>query len=256
MSAAPQIPLADFSRNRQPTRIQPSSRAAACMLTCLLYALFALLLWQTASVRPDTQTYEATMILLPDTPHKKLMPLPPPFLAHLIKPHPETIAPPTFTIASAAPVAPAQLPASAAKTSPIEGGVPAGTGAKGAGTSADGSNGNGNALAGCFDAVWARAVTDHVRPFFHYPGVARAEHVTGVVMVDFVVLRDGRLDKLEIAKSSGDWALDNAAYNIVHKAQPMPAIPQRMHLTRIEVELPIEFGLTDSNLKPTAGDCG
>ncbi len=255
MSAAPQIRLADFSRDHRPVPVRPSSRAAACVLTCLLYALFALLLWQkTVRVQPDTQASEAIAILLPDTPHKKLVPLPPPFLAHLIEPHPETIAPPTFTIASAAPAAAAQLPASAAKTSPIEGGVPAGTGVKGAGASANGSGGN--ALASCFDAAWARAVTDHVRPFFYYPGAARVQHVTGLVMVDFVVLRDGLLDKLEIGKSSGDLALDDAAYNIVRKAQPMPAIPQRMHLNRIEVELPIEFGLTDPNLKPTAGDCG
>ena len=244
MNAAPQMPLADFSRDHQPARIRPSSRAAACVLTSVIYALFTLLLWhQSLWVPPDTQTFETTAILLPDTRHKKLVPLPPPFLAHLIRPHPETIAPPTFTIASAAPVAPAQLPASAAKTSPIEGGVPAGTGAKGAGDSANGSSGNGNALAGCFDAVWARSVTDHVRPFFYYPGAARAQHATGVVMVDFVALRDGRLDKLEIGKSSGDWALDDAAYNIVRKAQPMPAISEHMHLKRIEVVLPIDFGL-------------
>jgi hypothetical protein len=59
-------------------------------------------------------------------PEKKIVPPPPPFLMHLIKPVPETVAPPTFTIASAAFIAP-MLPASAAKTSPVAGGVPAGT---------------------------------------------------------------------------------------------------------------------------------
>jgi protein TonB len=130
----------------------------------------------------------------------------------------------------------------------------AGNGTMGQAGSGNG-NGSGNGLAGCFDAVWARAVTDHVRPFFYYPGAARAQHATGVVMVDFVVLRDGRLDKLEIGKSSGDWALDHAAYNIVRKAQPMPAIPEHMHLKRIEVVLPIDFGIKGANLKPTPGDC-
>jgi protein TonB len=257
MSAARQVPLAEFSRDHKPIRVPMSSRATAGVLTSILYALFALLLWRQPTLwsPPDTQIGEVTATLLPDRPHRKIVPLPPPFLAHLIRPHPETIAPPTFTVASAAPVAPAQLPASAAQSSPIEGGVPAGNDKTGAAASANGSNGNGNALAGCYDADWGRAVTERIRPFFYYPGAARARHATGVVMVDFVVRRNGWLDGVEIGKSSGDWALDKAAYEIVRGAQPLPVFSARMHLDRIDLELPVNFGVPGLDLKPTVGDC-
>jgi protein TonB len=100
-----------------------------------------------------------------------------------------------------------------------------------------------------------RSVTEHVRQFFYYPGAARAQHATGVTMVHFIVRRDGRLDMLEVGKSSGDWALDDAAYNMVRKAQPLPAIPDRMHTDRIDGVLPIIFGIPGLHLIPSAGNC-
>jgi len=257
MSTAPLIPLSEFSRDHQPFRVPVSSRAAACLLTSLLYLLFAFfLLQQDLRAAPEKQTVETTAILLSHTPKRKLAPLPPPFLAHLIRPKVEAIAPPTFTIASAGPVAPAQLPASRAKTSPIDGGLPAGTGAKGAGASANGSNGNGDGLAGCFDEAWGRSVTEWVGRFFYYPGAARAKHATGWVMVRFIVRSDGRLRLLEIGKSSGNQALDAAAYDIVRRAQPLPRMPDRMHLDWIDLQLPVNFGVPDLHLNPSPGDCG
>src|SRR5262249_36736818 len=138
---------------------------------------------------------ESTAVLLPDSP-RKMERLPEPFLAPLIRPPAVSVAPPDFTVAAAVPPTPAPLVASATPASPLPGGVTAGSGASAG--SANGSSGTGDSASGCFDAEWARAVTDHVRPFFYYPGAARVQHVTGIVMVEFVVLRDGRLDKVEI----------------------------------------------------------
>ena len=254
---APQVSLCEFLRNHASNRVAASSRVAAAALTALLYALFALLASSAFLGTPfNPATREIVTRLVPDVPEKKIVALPPPFLVHLIKPKPATIAPPTFTIAASAPVAPALLAASAAKTSPLTGGVPAGTGSAGEGASANGSNGNGRSLAGCLDAAWMRAVTDHVRQFFYYPGAARALHATGVVMVHFVVRSDGRLDKVEVGKSSGEWALDNAATDMMRKAAPLPAIPDRMHTDRIDGVLPIDFGVRGLNLQASAGNCG
>ncbi len=253
---APQVSLSDFPRDHASPRVAPSSRVAAGALTAMVYALFALLAWSAFLDTPfSPATREIVTRLMPDVPAKKIAALPPPFLAHLIKPHAETIAPPTFTVASAAPVAPALLPVSAAKTSPLTGGVPAGTGAAGEGASANGSNGNGDQLAGCFDAAWARGVTERVRQFFYYPGAARALHATGLVMVHFIVRADGHLDMVEVGKSSGEWALDVAATDAMRKAEPLPAIPERMHTDRVEGVLPFNFGLRGVNLNPSAGTC-
>jgi protein TonB len=255
VTVTPQVSLCEFPRNHAGNRVAASSRVAAAALTALLYTLFVLLASSAFLGTPfNPATREIVTKLVPDVPEKKIVVLPPPFLAHLIKPEPASIAPPTFTIAASAPVAPALLAASAAKTSPLTGGVPAGTGPAGEGASANGINGR--SLTACLDAAWMRAVTDHVRQYFHYPGAARALHATGVVMVHFVVRSDGRLDKVEVGKSSGEWALDNAATDMMRKAAPLPAIPDRMHTDRIDGVLPIDFGVRGLNLQASAGNCG
>jgi protein TonB len=256
VNVAPHVSLCEFPRDHASARVAASSRLAAGVLTALLYALLALLAWNAFLGTPfNPATPEIVTKLVPDVPEKKIVAPPPPYLAHLIKPKPATIAPPTFTIASSAPVAPALLAASAAKTSPLAGGVPAGTGAAGEGASANGSSGNGNQLAGCLDAVWMRAVTDHVRQFFYYPGAARALHATGLVMVHFILRGDGHLDLVEVGKSSGEWSLDSAATDAMRKAEPLPVIPEHMHTDRVEGVLPFNFGVEGLNLNPSAGSC-
>jgi len=62
------------------------------------------------------------------------------------------------------------------------------------------------------------------------------------------------MSQLEIGKSSGDAALDDAAYDMVKKAQPLPRIPDHMHVDSIEGQLPIAFGITGV-FKATTGSC-
>lgn len=57
--------------------------------------------------------------------------------------------------------------------------------------------------------------------------------MVGVVQARFVERRNDQLDKLVIAKASGDDRRDNAAYDIMHKAEPLPPIPDHMTLTRL-----------------------
>jgi TonB family protein len=77
-----------------------------------------------------------------------------------------------------------------------------------------------------------------------------------VVWVHFVVTRNGRLDKLEIGQSSGDDTLDDAAYTMMHKAQPLPSIPDRMHVDHVDGAMPIIFGKLDQHFNATPGHCG
>lgn len=71
----------------------------------------------------------------------------------------------------------------------------------------------------------------------------------------FSVRRDGRVERLEIGKSSGDPALDKAAIDIVRKAQPLPPIPDRMHTDRVEGDLPINFGVRNFSGGASQGSC-
>ena len=249
-------PLSEFSRSHEPTGADNRSRMAAGALTAVLYVLVALLAWWSLThPQMRSETTEIIASVLPDTPNKRAIEPLPPFLAHLIKPRAEKPALPVFTVATGAPPqAPVPLPASAAKTSPLQGGT-SGNGPMGQAASGNGTGGNGGALAGCIDPLWMRAVSERVRQFFYYPGAALAQHTTGIVMMHFVVRRDGQVDRLEIGKSSGDAGLDQAANDIMHKALPLPPIPDRMHVDRVVGDLAINFGVRSLNDRPSAGSC-
>jgi TonB family protein len=236
--------LADFTRDHRRMATAPSSRATALVLTALLYVCFALLLGQPAFwAMPDKpMPIETVLSLLPDVARRVVSPPPMPFIAHLIRPRTETIAPPEFTVAAEAAPAPATLPASAAKTSPLDGGMPDGNGTAAQAASSNGGNGTGTALSACFDAQWMQAASDRVRRFLYYPRDALARHVTGLAKVHVIVRRNGYADLLEIGTSSGSRMLDAAAYNIVHRALPLPEIPDRMHTDKAEILVPIDFG--------------
>jgi TonB family protein len=249
---AANVSLADFSRDHQPAGVAASSRLIAGLLTSAIFALLTFLtthqtIWMTPSHKEPT---EIVTRLLPDASIRKLSLVPPPFLTHLIRPRAEAVAPPALAVAIAAP--PAPLLPSAATFSPLTSGVPDGTNGKGG--SANGTSGNGAASSACYDAAWAQAVTNQIAKFFYYPTNARVNHWTGVAFVRLIVRRNGRLDLLEINKSSGDTSLDRAAINIVRKAQPLPAIPDRMHTDRIDAEIPIDFG-TSGQFKASEGRC-
>jgi len=250
-------PLAEFSRGHLPAPDETSSRAIAAGLTAGLYALLIFLAGHRPALQAPTQPPPPELVaqLTPEAPRKTAAPSPLPFLARLLKPRAEDVAPPSFTIAPDAAPAPAQLLASAAPSSPLAGGSPAGTGTSQPGA-ANGANGNGRDQAGCWDAAWAQAVTNRVGSFFYYPPRALHQHVTGVVLVHLVIRRNGRVELLEVGRTSGNDALDHAATTMVRKAVPLPQIPAHMHTDRIDAQLPIEFGTDDPNLKATIGDCG
>jgi protein TonB len=235
--------------DHRPLPVPLSDRAVATVLTAALYGLFALIWHGPFGMAPTPRQIEIVTKLVPNVPIKKMVLVPPPFVTHLIRPPVQSIAPPAFTVATEAPAAP--LPTSAAASSPLA----AGAGdADGQGGSASGLRGNGGALSGCWDLAWATAVRDRIGHFFYYPERASHNHVTGVAHVRMVVRHDGRLDLVEIFKSSGSRVLDSAATDMVRKAQPLPAIPERMHADKIDAEMPIAFGPPEID-HPTANSC-
>lgn len=249
-------PLSEFSRPHGPSGADNCGSLAAGLLTGILYASFVVLAWWFVKNAPAPPAKpEITASILPDGPSKRVIEPLPPFLAHLIRPHAEKPALPVFTIASGAPPqAPAPLPASAAKSSPMPGGTD-GTGQVGQAASGNGAGGNGGVSAGCLDPIWMRAVTERIRQFFYYPQAALSSRTFGVVLVHFVVHRDGHLSALEIGKSSGTDMLDKAAYDMVRSAAPLPPMPDRMHVEQVDGQLAINFGVRGFNGAPTIDHC-
>jgi protein TonB len=235
-------------------------RVTAAFGTLLVCGLYILLGTEPGLFAAPTPAIRIEVVagLVPST-RTYLPRLSVPFSSSLLRPKAGKVVPPQFTIepeetatnvrlsAAVSPLPPKLIAGAQDQTAPAP---PAGA----TGVSANGSNDNTPAV--CFDAAWARAVTDHMQRFFYYPAVARTLRVTALVMVHFIERRDGSLDMVEVSKSSGVRGLDNAAINIVRDAQPLPAIPDRMHLNWIDLELPIDFGIPDLDLNPTPGNCG
>jgi len=243
--------LADFDRATEKGGARKSSRAIGAALTGCLYALLALIALLPPPL-PDTMILsETTVRLLPDMPSKTDLPTPPPVPVRLLRPHVESIAPPDFTVASVTPASPVPLPAIAPLSTPILGGAPSGPGASAG--SANGIVGTGDAVSGCFDAAWARAVRDQIGEFYRYPPSAMGAH--GLVMMQFTVHTSGRLEMLKVATGSGNKWLDRAAYDMVREAQPLPHIPNRMHAMRVIAEMAISFGDSDVSFPGSPNTC-
>jgi protein TonB len=76
-----------------------------------------------------------------------------------------------------------------------------------------------------------------------YPVSSRRKGEEGVVKLYFVVDRAGSVLDFRIAESSGFKKLDEAVLRMLKKAQPLPAFPQDMDHSTLEVNVPIVFQL-------------
>lgn len=216
-------PLGQFHRGDADPRVPLSSKLTAIGLTAGVYALIAVMASQQGTYTPPrrpqaSQVLGATAPVL--APDKTVRTRQSWFL----------VEPPGETSSSSA-------PSSAAMTGPTIG-FTFGSG-----------SGSTRVAGGCYDAGWAKAVNEKVRS--RMPPQMR----DGVAFVRFVARRDGRLEQLEIVKSSGDKILDDAAYQMVHDAQPLPRIPRWMQLERVDAVLPIAFGKMSGTFKPSEGNC-
>ena len=238
---------ADFARASGTGSADPATRWKAGGLTLLLYAGMALLTLLPSPKPPEVTVRISFAILSPEKPRKATRP-PAPYLAPLIKPPAVSLSPPDFTVAIATPPTPAPLVAANTPVSPLSGGKTEGDSASAG--SANGASGDGDAASGCFDAAWGRAVHDRVAKFYFIPPFAR--RASGVVMVRFIVRRNGRLSLLEVGESSGNKWLDRAAKDMVREAVPLPRLPERMHTDKADVEMAIGFNAArDDNPSPT-----
>lgn len=76
-----------------------------------------------------------------------------------------------------------------------------------------------------------------------YPARARSRRQQGVVMLQFSMDRVGRVLDYRIARSSGHRLLDHAVEKMIRRAEPLPALPDRLGSGRLELVLPIRFSL-------------
>jgi len=71
---------------------------------------------------------------------------------------------------------------------------------------------------------------------------SRLRYIQGVVIISFTVLRDGQVQDVTVAQTSGYRALDEAAMALIRGAR-LPPFPPDMTQAFQDVTVPIRYGL-------------
>lgn len=79
-----------------------------------------------------------------------------------------------------------------------------------------------------------------------YPISARNANIEGRAELKLTILKDGRLDKVEIIRSSGSEILDNSALESIQKASPFSPIPDILGQDKIEISISLVYNLEKS----------
>jgi len=74
-----------------------------------------------------------------------------------------------------------------------------------------------------------------------YPLAARDAGIEGKSGIKMTILKDGKLESVEITESSGSEILDDAALQSVRSALPFPSIPDSVSKDKVEVSLYLVF---------------
>ncbi len=94
------------------------------------------------------------------------------------------------------------------------------------------------------DADWARSVSAWLEAHRTYPPEARRRGEQGRVTLRFTVDRTGRVDDVDVVKSSGSLRLDNAALDLL-RAAALPLFAPAMTADRVTITLQIGYRLSD-----------
>ncbi|GEM_PF-4876542 len=76
-----------------------------------------------------------------------------------------------------------------------------------------------------------------------YPPLARQSRQQGVVILEFVIHRDGSVENPQIYKSSGFASLDQAALQALAMAGRLPAFPDALSAERKKLRVPYHYSL-------------
>lgn len=89
-------------------------------------------------------------------------------------------------------------------------------------------------------AYWKNAILAALKPNAAYPSAAQWGHQEGIVLVRFVIDRQGHLQGVEIAKTSGWPELDAQALKMIVEA-PLPPAPSDVPGDKFDFTIPIRY---------------
>jgi protein TonB len=88
---------------------------------------------------------------------------------------------------------------------------------------------------------YRNSLAAHLRPYQHYPLLARSRHEEGLVIVHVTIQRDGHIAAMSIEHGSGFEALDREALATLKRADPLPPVPAGVPGTTMELSFPLRF---------------
>ena len=94
------------------------------------------------------------------------------------------------------------------------------------------------------DPAYAATLLSWLGRYKEYPWAARRRGVQGQVVLRLAVARSGRVAATAIETSSGTDVLDEAALDMVHRAEPLPPLPASFPGDVAEFRVPISFALS------------
>lgn len=84
-------------------------------------------------------------------------------------------------------------------------------------------------------------IRERVRSKWVYPRAAGERGLEGNLMVDFFIAKDGRLEHVQLARSSGTAILDDAALTALKLAQPFPPVPESLCKETLGLTAPFRY---------------
>lgn len=76
-----------------------------------------------------------------------------------------------------------------------------------------------------------------------YPLWAKKKGIQGITRISFTVMPDGTCRDIKIAGSSGSEILDHEALETLERAEPFPAVPEKISKSPVTLEVGIVFSL-------------
>ena len=90
---------------------------------------------------------------------------------------------------------------------------------------------------------WQQELLLHLERHKRYPRQARFRRITGITEIHFTMNRNGMLISSRLHDSSGARILDEAALDMVRRAQPLPTPPPEIGDTQLSILVPVRFSL-------------
>jgi TonB family protein len=83
--------------------------------------------------------------------------------------------------------------------------------------------------------AYMRMLRDRIESIWKYPEEAARRRLTGDLYIKFVIRRNGKLDKVELVRTSGHRELDEAAIQALKKADPYWPLPENYDKEVLEI---------------------